>query len=48
MNRNPIFIAFGMPSSFLLSGCEEEVPRVEAVRPVLAIKVHDATALTGQ
>jgi len=48
MNRNSIFITFGMLSAFLLSGCEEEVPRVEAVRPVLAMKVDDATALTGQ
>jgi len=48
MNRNPIFIAFGLLSAFLLIGCEEEVPRVEAVRPVLAMKVEDAAALTGQ
>jgi hypothetical protein len=41
MNRTSIFITFGLLSAFLLSGCEEEVPRVEAVRPVLAMKVQD-------
>ena len=45
MNRNPIFIAFGLLSAFLLIGCEEEVPRVEAIRPVLAMKVQDGAAL---
>ncbi len=48
MNRSSIFITFGMLSAFLLSGCEEELPQVEAVRPVLAMKILDAAALTGQ
>lgn len=48
MNRNSILITFAMLSAFLPSGCEEELPRAEPIRPVLAMKVDDATALTGQ
>ena len=48
MKRNPIFITFGLLSAFLLIGCEEEVPRVESVRPVLAMKIQDAAGLKGQ
>jgi RND family efflux transporter MFP subunit len=48
MKRNPIFITFGLLSAFVLIGCEEEAPRVEQVRPVLAMKIQDAAGLNGQ
>jgi len=33
---------------FLLPGCQEEIPKKEVVRPVCAMKVGDAAAITGQ
>ena len=48
MNRGLKLFATGAFSVFLLTGCEEEVARTEPVRPVLAMKVQDASALTGQ
>ena len=47
MNHSLKFIPFILIAAILLSGCQEEVPVKEIIRPVKAVKVADADTFEG-
>ena len=48
MKRGLTCAAIGVAAAIFLTGCEEETPQVEHVRPVLAMQVQDGAAITGK